>query len=471
MRPGSLVLALLCSLACAVSSSTQILAPAKFIIDDMEIEGAPHLPEAARKQIISLVKQQQLRGTPVECISKLESSVLEALRDRHNEGYWVASVGATWRLIRRDPSGDMHVSVTANLKERPTKYRVTTIRFVNNTLFPSDELRNLVPLRDGEICDLFDDSVLHKGLGAIGKLYGSYGYIDAAISNSFQIDDAHQTISFVFDVTEGRQYRIGSVHVVGLSPTLEDTLGSEVKPGNVVNPELIFEFFATNKSALPANASREDVKITRHPEDGTVDLLFDFHALPQSTEEITKAALHSGGEPVNGVQMAISRGDLEVDAEKGAIVVVTFRNLSANEVTLAPGTVFYCGGTPSKTSQVKLNLTDSQGTPHRNLPYLGGPGLCAGQIIPFVMVLQPGASLSLPLQLAKYFDLSDSKKYKEARFSPGVYSLQAELAEPPYVSEGDRPSMINTWAGTMTSNTVQVKFPSEFAAPLDDYPK
>lgn len=286
MRAGGLISVLLWSLACPFSSDAQARAQPKFIIDDMEISGAPHLPEAAREQVISLVKQQQFQGTPVECLSKLERAVLEALRDQQYEDYWVASVGATWRLIRRDPSGDLHVSVTAELGERPAKYRLTSIRFVNNTLFPSDELRNMVPLRDEGIVDIFDQNELHRGLEAIRKLYGSHGYIDATISSGSEIDDEHRTISFVFDVTEGRQYRIGSVQIVALDPTLQDALDSKLKPGDVVNSELISAFFVTNKSVLPANAWPKDVKIARHPKDGTVDLLFDFRTLPKDTPDV-----------------------------------------------------------------------------------------------------------------------------------------------------------------------------------------
>jgi hypothetical protein len=94
---------------------------------------------------------------------------------------------------------------------------------------------------------------------------------------------------------------------------------------------------------------------------------------------------------------------------------------------------------------------DSQGIPHTHLPFLGdGPPYragCAGQVIPFIVILPPGASLSIPLDLSKYLDLSDSKAYVQKHFPAGTYSLQAELT-----------------AENVVSNILQVRFDAEFAA-------
>ena len=135
-----------------------------------------------------------------------------------------------------------------------------------------------------------------------------------------------------------------------------------------------------------------------------------------------------------------------------------------------------CGGTPSKTSAVKLNLTDAQGKQHRHLPYLGdGPpyqGGCAGQIEFYVVVLHDGESVTLPLDIGKYVDLSDAKQCAAARFPAGNYSLRAELATEPSEIPAKIPVNLktkNVWTQRITSNSVPVQFASEFAAPLDDY--
>lgn len=189
----------------------------------------------------------------------------------------------------------------------------------------------------------------------------------------------------------------------------------------------------------------------------------------QTVNQTTRATLQAGGEAVNGLQMSISHDNAATDSDKGMHLTVTFRNLSTEEVTFTPGTLVDCGRSGSKISFIELNLTDPDGRPHRHLPYLGdGPpyaGSCGGQIIPFVAALGPGASMSLALDLCKYFDLSDSKKYVEARFSTGTYLVQAELTGPLFQNVVP----IETWTATVTSNISQVRFGKEFAAPLDNY--
>ena len=152
---------------------------------------------------------------------------------------------------------------------------------------------------------------------------------------------------------------------------------------------------------------------------------------------------------------------------------VTFRNLRSDDLTFVPGTLVDCGRTPSKTSAVKLNLTDTQGKRHRHLPYLGdGPpyqAICAGQIEHYFVVLHRGESLSLPLDIGKYVDVSDSKQYDAARFSAGSYSLQAEFTREPSDAPSSRPKTTNVWTGKASSNILKIQFTSEFSAPLADY--
>jgi hypothetical protein len=104
------------------------------------------------------------------------------------------------------------------------------------------------------------------------------------------------------------------------------------------------------------------------------------------------------------------------------------------------------------------------------MPYLGdGPpyiGYCGGRIDPFVVVLHGHESISLPLDISKYFDLKNHKQYEMARFSAGTYMVEATLtgASQP-IQDGK-----STWSGTVESNIIQIQFNSDFSAMLDDMP-
>jgi hypothetical protein len=187
-----------------------------------------------------------------------------------------------------------------------------------------------------------------------------------------------------------------------------------------------------------------------------------------------KATQQAGTESANGLRMSLDHDEGASDPDEAMHFTVTC-NLRSEDLTFSPGTLVLCGGSPSKTSAVKLNLTDTQGKQHRHLPYLAdGPPYqsgCTGQIELYVVVLHRGESLSLALDISKYVDLSDSEQYAGARFPAGNYSLQAELPTETFDILKSILKTKNVWMGRAISNNVQTQFASEFLAPLDDYPR
>lgn len=189
----------------------------------------------------------------------------------------------------------------------------------------------------------------------------------------------------------------------------------------------------------------------------------------------TKAGPQANGEAVNGLLMLIAHDHAATGPDKTTRFIVTFRNVGAEDMTITPGTLYGCGTHAGKTNAIEINLTDSDGIPHRHLGFLGdGPPYqagCAGSGKSFHVVLHPGTSSSLPLDLGKYLDLSDSKEYEGATFHAGTYSLWAELTGHLIQRTDGTHSPAGTWKGTVTSNILQVRFDKEFAAPMDDYPE
>lgn len=173
---------------------------------------------------------------------------------------------------------------------------------------------------------------------------------------------------------------------------------------------------------------------------------------------------------VNGLRMSIAHDVTAIGSDKDMHFTVTFTNLTSEDLSVTPGTLVNCGAKPSKTSAVRLNLTDAKGVAHKRLPYQGSSppyvGGCAGKIELFTAVLHRGESVLLPVYLGEYFDLSNSKEYKQKRFPAGAYILQMELTvvSPPTVGAA------KAWTGKVTSDAVAVRFDSEFAGPFDYYP-
>jgi hypothetical protein len=170
---------------------------------------------------------------------------------------------------------------------------------------------------------------------------------------------------------------------------------------------------------------------------------------------------------VNGLSVSISHDEGATGPDEGTRFIVTFTNLSSDDMAIAPGMLFDRGRTPSKTSLISLNLTDLRGRRRQFLyqgdgpPYEGG---VEGQAIPFITVLHPGEPISLPLNLSMYLDLSDSKQYVEERFPAGTYSLQAKLTSTEFPPNLWPSTPTRAWEGTVRSNIVHVHFDKEFAA-------
>ena len=73
---------------------------------------------------------------------------------------------------------------------------------------------------------------------------------------------------------EQKQFRVGSVEIRGLDPSLEARLRSIVVPGEVFNPQPLETFFKENRPVLPSRGL-DNFQIRRNVRMGIVDLTFD----------------------------------------------------------------------------------------------------------------------------------------------------------------------------------------------------
>jgi len=91
----------------------------KIVIDDVDLQGAVHLPESAKRQlVVDLMNREYPENS--EWVADVEDKAVraetEGWRDRENQGYIGFSVGATFKTLRQEP-GLRHVLVTIQLNE------------------------------------------------------------------------------------------------------------------------------------------------------------------------------------------------------------------------------------------------------------------------------------------------------------------------------------------------------------------
>jgi outer membrane protein assembly factor BamA len=233
------------------------------------------LPDADQVQLISWVMHtlDNSPGYP----QALEEKVRRLLAD---QGYFKAAATA---LIMHTCGSSISCFTSVRIHiDEGLQYRLKdiSIRSFDPDIplaFPQNQLRALIPLKDG---DIFSTKAIRDGLDALRLAYSSRGYIDVTAQPLTEIDDDSRQISLTLEIDQERQFRVGTVEIYGLSRKLEKTLRSQIKPGDVFNPGAINEFYARYKSALLPDASPKDVQT--HRENHALSLVFDFRPCPPS---------------------------------------------------------------------------------------------------------------------------------------------------------------------------------------------
>jgi hypothetical protein len=268
-------------------------------IDSLNFDGPIHLSAASLKQLLTSLKENEF-SSDFTSLEEIEEWLRNPWLD---QGYFKVNVSVEAKPVGGD---DGRFAITAHVDEG-LQYRVGRIEFRANPgtdyekvdswvdgprvlklsdphdtdssdpyrpAFPLEELRNSVPLQEGDVLNV---EKVREGLDALKRLYSAHGYIDFVASPLTETDDEHQTVSILIELAEEKQYRIGKIEVYGLDASWQSTLIWKIKTGDVFNNEALQAFFDENQSNFPAGSYwAEDPKIVRHPKTGTVDVEFTF---------------------------------------------------------------------------------------------------------------------------------------------------------------------------------------------------
>ncbi len=278
---------------------------AKNYVDSVTFDGPVSLTPAELQPAITSLKDSLFERDP-DWLDKVQDALREPWRD---QGYFTAEV-----TVRAVPVGgdDGRYAITAHVDEG-LQYRLGHIDFravpgthfetvetwiegsvvhrraesvPNDTVpvdpyrpvFPMDELRAAIPMQDG---DIFSARDIRYGLEALHKLYGQQGYIDMVALPLTDIDNAHQTVSIMFELDEQRQFRFGKVEVYGLDAKTKSRLVWGIKAGDVFSDEKVQKFFEDNKSNFPAGSYwAKDPEIVRNFKTATIDITYTFLPCP-----------------------------------------------------------------------------------------------------------------------------------------------------------------------------------------------
>lgn len=178
--------------------------------------------------------------------SKLEEDserVRQAYRDR---GFFKASVDTPETHIRNQggisiftlrPRKGKVIDITMPVEEGQ-QYRLGTITFTGNKRVTNTKaLRALFKIKDGQI---FNASLIAKGLENMRKAYGQLGYINFTAVPTPHIDEAKKLISLNIDIDEGKPYYVSRIEFRGNTTTRDGVIRRELllEEGQVYNSHL-----------------------------------------------------------------------------------------------------------------------------------------------------------------------------------------------------------------------------------------
>ncbi len=174
------------------------------------------------------------------------------------------------------PGPGKAVDITIPIEEGD-KYRLGEITFKGNKAIQNTKaLRTLFPIKDG---DVFDRSKIGKGLEALGKAYGQYGYINFTSVPETRFDEEKKLIFIDIDLDEGKQFYVRRIEFQGNTTTRDKVIRREIllDEGQVYNQQLWeVSLQRLNQLGFFDTLKPDDPTVTeRHLDEknGTVDLL------------------------------------------------------------------------------------------------------------------------------------------------------------------------------------------------------
>jgi outer membrane protein insertion porin family len=197
----------------------------------------------------------------------------------YSRGYLKAEFGNPEPKVVRAPSvqGDDSIRnltiVDVIFAVKPGKqYKLTSVSWEGNKEFPTDVLQKMVRAQTGEPANT---TRLADNLKDVQKLYGSRGYVTAAIKAEADYDDADGKVAMRLVVTEGYAYHMGELEFRGLDNSLTAKLRGawKIRPGEVFDATYLNDYLPEAHKLLPSTLDWDVAPhVTANVRDKSVDV-------------------------------------------------------------------------------------------------------------------------------------------------------------------------------------------------------
>jgi len=238
----------------------------RIVAQEVVISGTTTLDTSQLQDIASSLTAVTMRDD--------EDEVKERIRNAFQErGYFDAEV-TNLKIQALDPlASKKPVRIEAEMQEGP-RYKFAGFNFTGNQAVSGDELRKMLPLHVGEI---FSTGKVRSGLESLREQYVAMGFLDFYVVPSTDRTGSAQ-LTLTFDITEGKQYRMGAMELEGKSDLVQQLQPRwELKAGEPFDPAYIEKYLSRNSELLPEGFDRgRDIQGVRDCRDRTVNVRIEL---------------------------------------------------------------------------------------------------------------------------------------------------------------------------------------------------
>ncbi|GAB1454597.1 POTRA domain-containing protein [Draconibacterium sp.] len=162
--------------------------------------------------------------------------------------------------------------------EEGNKYYFGDIKWVGNTIYPSDYLTNVLGIKKG---DVFNQKILDKQLFdndiGLNNLYLNKGYLFFNL-DPIEINVNNDSIDYEMRISEGKQATINEVRIVGNTKTHEHVARRELYtfPGDLFSKDNLMRSYRELAQLGHFDPEAINPDVQPNPENGTVDIEYQL---------------------------------------------------------------------------------------------------------------------------------------------------------------------------------------------------
>ena len=264
----------------------------KVKVNKVIIAGNSAISDALLKRAMKKTNENKLRNffrTKKFLEEEYRKDKIALIGKLNEKGYRDAIIiKDTVKMVEVGRKNKPRVNVELEVEEGG-KYYFGDIRWVGNTIFPSDALTNILGIQKG---DVFNQKILDKRLfdndEGLNNLYLDRGYLFFSL-DPIEVNINNDSIDYEMRIFEGRQATINKVTITGNTKTNEHVALREVRtyPGDLFSKSLLMRSYRELAQLGHFDPESINPDIRPRPEEGTVDIEFQLEEKANDQVELT----------------------------------------------------------------------------------------------------------------------------------------------------------------------------------------